>query len=541
MGTILHRVKLGAWRWPHLALALVTALLVVMVGPWRLVASDGTPASNYEKAQAQPFNQVTTYPISPLPSSPLLQPNGDWIGRLILPSVEEYQQKPGDWVWMEVWHSLAGLPDLTGQRVKLTWKPSPMNQAYLDQVTRDIDFSDQATKFLENGNIVPTRLNGRRQVGPLQSLAGARPQDDMTVRLVEPDLVREDGQWVLRTGLEPIQITGREYGLVKILGPDTGVTAPPPADCPGPTPCPGEYFRVQFFNPSSKSFSGPTGTVRIPQQPRMKGDRFFSNLQDLENSPAGVEGWYIYGSRDSQGLFTVQALKPRALFRLQPDQVILTEREGLKYLDRGNWKETPQRKGTLQRVLISPNAGSSDAARAQWQEGDRALVIHLFGGIGGDNKELTPLGTVTGHFAYGLAQVKREPITQELQFAIQYQQIYAHNSGGVVSGTHDWHEYMGDLQRGWMGLRPVSDVVIKLDAFIEPFQFGDTRISLFRELLIQAQVLAARYRTGDGTGVAAVTPATSCVQDYLLPFNKLKTKLKVNRRLSSGCGITPRV
>jgi predicted Abi (CAAX) family protease len=63
-----------------------------------------------------------------------------------------------------------------------------MNQAYLDQVTRDIDFSDQATKFLENGNIVPTRLNGRRQVGPLQSLAGARPQDDMTVRLVEPDL-----------------------------------------------------------------------------------------------------------------------------------------------------------------------------------------------------------------------------------------------------------------------------------------------------------------------------------------------------------------
>jgi len=530
MGTILHRVKLGAWRWPHLGLALVTALLVVMVGPWRLVASDGTPASNYEKAQAQPFNQVTTYPISPLPSSPLLQPNGDWIGRLILPSVEEYQQKPGDWVWMEVWHSLAGLPDLTGQRVKLTWKPSPMNQAYLDQVTRDIDFSDQATKFLENGNIVPTRLNGRRQVGPLQSLAGARPQDDMTVRLVEPDLVREDGQWVLRTGLEPIQITGREYGLVKILGPDTGVTAPPPADCPGPTPCPGEYFRVQFFNPSSKSFSGPTGTVRIPQQPRMKGDRFFSNLQDLENSPAGVEGWYIYGSRDSQGLFTVQALKPRALFRLQPDQVILTEREGLKYLDRGNWKETPQRKGTLQRVLISPNAGSSDAARAQWQEGDRALVIHLFGGIGGDNKELTPLGTVTGHFAYGLAQVKREPITQELQFAIQYQQIYAHNSGGVVSGTHDWHEYMGDLQRGWMGLRPVSDVVIKLDAFIEPFQFGDTRISLFRELLIQAQVLAARYRTGDGTGVAAVTPATSCVQDsnqaLFIAIQQIKNKIE---------------
>ncbi|MEO1070241.1 MAG: CPBP family glutamic-type intramembrane protease, partial [Cyanobacteria bacterium J06638_6] len=63
------------------------------------------------------------------------------------------------------------------------------------------------------------------------------------------------------------------------------------------------------------------------------------------------------------------------------------------------------------------------------------------------------------------------------------------------------------------GLRPVSDVVVKLDSFIRPFQFGDTNISLFRQLLIQTQVLAARYRTGDGTGVAGVTPATSCVQD----------------------------
>ncbi|MFM7326913.1 MAG: hypothetical protein ACKO4L_18695, partial [Nodosilinea sp.] len=66
MGTILHRVKLGGWRWPHLGLALVTTLLVVMVGPWSLMASDAIPVSNYEKAQAQPFNQVTTYPISPL-------------------------------------------------------------------------------------------------------------------------------------------------------------------------------------------------------------------------------------------------------------------------------------------------------------------------------------------------------------------------------------------------------------------------------------------------------------------------------------------
>jgi predicted Abi (CAAX) family protease len=185
----------------------------------------------------------------------------------------------------------------------------------------------------------------------------------------------------------------------------------------------------------------------------------------------------------------------------------------LKYINRQNWQDTPRRKGTLQRVLVSPNGGSSDAARAQWQEGDYALAIHLFGGIGGENKEFAPLGTVTGHFSYGLARVVREPITNDLQLEVQYQQVYAHNGGGIVSGTHDWADYMGDMQRGWLGLRPVSDIVIKLDSFIRPFQLGDVTISLFRELLVQTQVMAARYRTGDGTGFSGVTPATSCVQD----------------------------
>ncbi|MBE9140080.1 CPBP family intramembrane metalloprotease [Nodosilinea sp. LEGE 07088] len=471
------------------------------------------PGSNYAIAQSQPFNQVASYLVQPLPTSPTLRPNGVWSGRLILPSEQDYANDPGDWAWFEVWHGAEGNPDVVGQVVKLTWKSTEANDRYVATVTKDITFSQQAENFLANGNVVPVRLNGRQQVGPLQSLAGARPQDDVTVRLVDGELTTEGGTPVLQTGLEPVQITGREYGLVKILGPDTTVNAPLPTECPGPAPCPGEFFRVQFYDPASQAFSGLTGTVRIPQQPMVNGERFFSNLRDLENSPAGEAGWYIYGARDAEGMFTVQALKPRKLFQLQPDQVVIGEDPGLKYIDRENWRDTPQRKGTLQRVLVSPDGGSSDAARARWAEGDYALVIHLFGGIGGENKEFAPAGTVTGHFAYGLARVVREPITNELQFNIQYQQIYAHNSGGVLSGTHDWADYMGDMQRGWVGLRPVSDVVVKLDSFITPLQFGDTNISLFRQLLIQTQVLAARYRTGDGTGVAGVTPATSCVQD----------------------------
>jgi len=473
-----------------------------------------TQVSNYELAQAAPFNRIEDYPVGPLPSNPNYRPMGNWMGRLILPGEADYAANPGDWVWMEVWHAPAENADLVGKTVKVTWRDRPTLQAYLEKVTHDVQFTEKAENFSAGGNIVPTRLNGRRAVGPLQSLAGARPKDDVTVKLVgEPTLLAETTLPTVEIGLEPIQITGREYGLVKVLEPDTSVNQPLPEACPGDAPCPTEYFKVQHFDAATRDFTGPTETIRIPQQPLLKGDRFFSNILDLAASPAGSDGWYVYGTQDAEGVFTVQALQPRKMVQLTPDKVVLGEKAGRKYLDSGNWKNTPARKGEVQQVLVSPTAPTEADAIADWQKGDYALVIHLFGGIGGENKEFTPAGTVSGHFAYGLAEVVEEPIAQELQFKINYQQIYAHNSGGIVSGTHDWSSYAGDMQRGWIGTRPFSDIVVKLDYFIEDLKLGDTTLSLFRELLIQTQIIAARYRTGDGTGVSTVTPATSCVQD----------------------------
>lgn len=503
--TFFNGCRLRRRFWMGILGAIATLALGIQAVPAEAI-------SNYALAQAADFNQVESYPVELLPSSTNYRPVGEWNGRLILPSVEEYTASPGDWVWMEVWHSPIATPNLVGQRVKLSWRPDDARTAYVKTVTRDITFSEQAQKFDANGNIVPTRLDGRQSVGPLQSLAGARPNDDITVRLVNAQLAQRDPP-ELQIGLEPIQITGREYALVKILGPDPSVDKPRPPDCPGNPPCPSEYFQVQHYNSASGDFDGDLETIRIPQQPRLKGDRFFSSIRDLEISPAGAAGWYVYGARNSEGIFTVQALKPRSLFQLEPDDIFLGQHQGLSYIDRQNWHHTPERKGTAQRVLVSPTATTDRDALAAWEEGDYALVGHLFGGIGGENKELTPAGTVTGHFAYGLARVVQDPFTEELQFDIQYQQIYAHNSGGIISGTHDWSSYAGDLQRGWIGQRPFSDVVIKHDAFLEPLQLGETTLHLFRELLIQTQIIAARYRTGDGTGVAAVTPATSCVQD----------------------------
>jgi len=390
---------------------------IVLSLSWAIAAAN---PSSYELAQAAPFNQVVNYPITPLPSSANYRPVGNWLGRLILPSVEEYAADPGDWAWFEVWHAPADT-DLLGQRVKVTWRESPIVQTYLEKVTRDVTFSDRARSFSEGGTIVPTRLDGRQNVGPLQSLAGARPNDDITVKLIgQPSVTEENGQTVIQVGLEPVQVTGREYGLVQLVEPDTSIDQPLPVACPGATPCPTEFFKVRFFDPATRDFTGPEETIRIPQQPAVRGDRFFSNLHDLMASPTGTAGWYVYGARDAEGRFTVQALKPRKLFQLQPDEVILGTKPGTNYIDRGNWRDTPARKGTVQKVLLSPTAATDEAAIADWQVGDYAMVIHLFGGIGGENSEFTPAGTVTGHFAYGLAEVVEEPIAQEPQFHPQH-------------------------------------------------------------------------------------------------------------------------
>ncbi|MBD0268747.1 MAG: CPBP family intramembrane metalloprotease [Cyanobacteria bacterium Co-bin8] len=501
------RCFLKRWKFWGLLLGSTVATLLLLS-----LAASAISESNYSLARQSAFNRVEAYPIKTLPSTADYRPTGEWMGRLLLPKVEEYAESPGDWVWLEVWHAPIAEPNLVGQKVKLTWQPNPQTEAYVQAVTRDVQFTKQAEQSAEAGSIVPTRLNGRDAVGPLQSLAGARPEDDVTVRLDSVKLITEGTLVVLQTALEPIQVTGREYGLVKILGPNPEVKKPLPPECPGASPCPSEYFKVQHYSAATGLFDGTTETVRIPQQPQV-GGHFFSSIRELENASGGTQGWYIYGARDAEGVFTVQALKPRVLFQLQPDQVVLGPTAGLNYIDRQNWQDTPARKGTLRRVLVNPTAAAPEAALKSWQEGDYALVIHLFGGIGGDNKESASLVTVTGHFAYGLARVIREPFTGELQFSILYQQIYAHNTNGIVAGTHDWSAFMGDLQRGWLGQRPVSDVVVKLDYFTQPLELGETTLSLFHQLLIEAQVIAARYRIGDGTGLAAVTPATSCVQD----------------------------
>ncbi len=469
--------------------------------------------------------------------------HGEWIGRLILPTESQISMRPerDDWVWVEIECAPSNHSRLIGKKLRLTWQFNPQLRSAISKVTTDIHFTPETIASQRQGNIHPQRLNFRTRVGPLQSLAGARAVDDVWVRLDGVQVKDESSNnLILEIDREPIQITGTLKGLVQILGTDSSRAEPLPTACPGAKPCPSEYFRVRHYHPNSHAFDGQIETIRIPQIPAKKSGLFPSTIRDLASSPAGTEGWYIYGDfartqlsqNNPQNLFTVAAIQPKSLFTIQNPVLSnssFSRRETrraqaakstihnlhefdakLDYLNRQHWTNTPAKKGQIERVIFTSGQQHPKSEKL----GDKALVIHTFGGIGGktgDNLGLT--ATVTGHFAYGIATVVRDEFTNQLQWSIEYNQVYAHNPDGIVAGRQDWATYMGQLQRGWLATRPVADLLIGYPPVTEDYDFGGIKLSPLAELQHQLQVASARYRTGDGTGNASVTPATSCVQD----------------------------
>jgi predicted Abi (CAAX) family protease len=54
---------------------------------------------------------------------------------------------------------------------------------------------------------------------------------------------------------------------------------------------------------------------------------------------------------------------------------------------------------------------------------------------------------------------------------------------GLIACRHHWSNYMGDRQYGWLNLRPVRDMVIKLDAFTTRYDIDGVIISPLETLL----------------------------------------------------------
>jgi len=526
------RLKIKNYIWKVLGLIILLVIVTNVFFPSNKTRK--TPVeSNYAITSRAPFNQVDYYSLKQTVSQEIYHTTGTWVGRLILPTKEEISANPvSDWVWMEVYHAADTEKDLIGKKVIVTWQNNPEIEAYVKLVTTDIKFTAVAEQGLLEGNVLPIRLNGRSQVGPLQSLAGARPKDDVIVSLEEVKVIKnQENKTTLQIATNPLQITGRFYGLVKIIGPSSSQEIP--SSCPGAPPCPSQLYQVIHYNQKSGQFDGITEIIRIPQQPLTGNGRYNSTPRQIESSPANEAGWYIYGDTDQKGIFTVQAIKPRIAFQLKPNRLVLGEKAGLNYINVEHWQNTPEKKGKLEQVFINP---TDNQKRSTWKEGDVALVIHVFGGIGGEKGELGFLKFPTGHMSYGLARVVREPLTGELQFDIQYQQVYAHNPDGIIAGRTSWETFLGNLQRGWLGTRPISDVIVNL-SWLNNYLSQKAGIVPFKEFLLQTEVVMARYRTGDGTGIAVVSPGTSCVQDstqaLYIAMQRIKQRLQSHPLVSN--------
>ncbi|MCU0547339.1 MAG: abortive infection protein [Oscillatoriaceae cyanobacterium Prado104] len=423
-----------------------------------------------------------------------------WHGRLLLPPDE--QRQPYGAVFLEVTNAPKTYKNLIGKTAILKFSTNREVQFFIHAVTQDIHFTRQAKNSQKSGNIHPERLNGLRNVGPLETLAGTRFEDSLTVMLRRPVIVINYGNTDACSELiidrEPVQIAGRSCALVTILQRES-----PESD----------KFIVRHFDRTSQQFKGPAEIICIPQVPADKNGVARSTNHLIERSPLNPQGWYIYGERDESAMFAVRAIEPRHVTQLSPDETHFGLKKCLDYINSENWKNTGAQKGTAKVVLLSPNGSADNFPDSVWQEGDIGIVIHCFGGIGGKKGENIALGIVTGHFALGVAKVVRDRFTGELRFDIEYKQVYAHNPDGIVAGASKWQSYMGDLERGWLGDRPVCDIICKLDPVCCDYDFEGIKLSPLDELNQQLDIMMARYRSGDGTGASLVTPATSCVQD----------------------------
>lgn len=447
-----------------------------------------------------------------MPSSDILPHNPDrfqgvseWSGRLLF---DASSRLPNGSVRIEIHNSPH--QELVGATTELAWNLNQNSElkAYVDFVTTDVTFSEQTRNSAATGRIHPKRLDGLKNVGPLESLAGARPENNMHVILDGPVQVVSSQETSNKTRLliskPPIQIRGQKKCLATFK-----------------KPAGEELWVIQHYNPATKSFEdGDEETIKIVKQPVNYQGLLVSTATEIDRSPVNHNGWYLYGFVNAENeMFQVEAWEPRqGLLIDKLDVLVLGETEAASALENEIWHDTRYKKGTIETFLLDPTvaAGAKTAqeAIAEWRKGDRFLLLHLFGGIGGEivNEE-NIMGVIPGHFAFGDATIVEDSFTGELQFRIVYRQVYANNNGGIISGPNMWSSYSGDLERGWFGRRPISDVLVKLDPITKTYQFDGEQVCPLDEMIRELNEMGARYRSGDGDGCALVSTAHSCVQD----------------------------
>lgn len=441
----------------------------------------------------------------PAPLEGHLLPTAPWTGRLLLPAEEDRRPDGGVTIELHTWPegSVPGAREGCPQAI-VVWRNAPFaphgTDVTFDAATFDAaGGTDPASASLK----LPWRLNGRRGVSALESLAGAHVEDDVEVALVEPRTRRDgSGALILEIRREPVVIAGPLTALVSFTD----------SSRPG-------ILEGRLWDRSTKSFHGPTLVCRTPRdmvvndsdEPALR--RPLGCVEDIETSPMNREGWYVYGRMEGDD-FLVEALEPRRLTRVALRRRVVGKAAAGRFIDQDMWSDErlSTYRGDVDVCLLTSRDETMAQSQAAFAGPGPYLVLHTFGGWGVDGTlEQTLLRT--GHFSFGEATVGPCPITGEPRLSIVHWQVYATNGQGIISSTVAWHAYGGSLRRGWAFLRPMWETVVDLPELMSPYPTAHGTVDPHAVLRESLQGVMAAYRTGHGRGLAPVTVLNSCVQD----------------------------
>jgi len=425
------------------------------------------------------------------------KPIAAWSGTLVLPLRSGRRADGGVFIRLE--NTPPEWSSLNGSTCALTWRAGSPWALHASREIVDITFAGETLSGEALGHdIHPVRLDGWTRVSPLESLAGARPLDDVRVSLRSPSVVVENGTATLVVDTEPVQTEGSLKALARFERPLNEDQT---------------RWVVRHWDKEAHDFSGAEEIVfwnpdPIPAHRNLPQ----ASLDGIHKTAANRYGWYLYADRAADGML-LSAIEPRAI-----RSAGLAPATGVPlrdYLDHGLWAGMVC--GTWFQASVPPEtlatggaAGRTDAPPA-FKLGDRGLVAHVFGwrsGPRGDPPDKN--GHVPGHAACGFYEIVADSFTGDATIDIEYAQVYSHNPEGIVSGFIASHCFLGSLKRGWLWLTPVSDALIH-----HPDLAPDGGLPLETLRLSLARMIA-HARTGAGSGRTPANMSVSCSQNTAL-------------------------
>ena len=320
----------------------------------------------------------------------------------------------------------------------------------------------------------PRLLDGLNDVSPLESLAWHRdpyttPADPFEVSLKNATYDAASNRLVIRS--EPVQVSGQSVALLKFIKAE-------------PNGKPREVrLTARHFDKATQSFGGPEITVIAQEssiQPKVgktENSIPMTTVKGISENPMNEEGWYAYGTLNSDGTYKLESLEPRSVMRVGATQKYIQGKEAaLKFFEKQQWDEATivKEKGTVRKTLVEP-AGAADfnSQKELWLKdkgNQRFLVLNLFGWWKWNGQLERDSIIKLGHVALGVAKIVVDPFTGEDRFEIEYKQVYGANNEDIAAGSMTWAHYMGNLERGWMYTRPISDILVRFPEFSRSYQ-----------------------------------------------------------------------